>query len=436
MRFLAASVAVVCALSSTTVAIPQSSREPSPAASLYDPNPKHLWNRLHRQFHVRVAADGSEYGDDAVDPLLWRETRYLLTNPSHDRAVQLLDEFLASQGERLITDPVKRAVFQRDLWAIFDWLASVSEGDQKARQALMPRVARVIRRVALTKTEIARLPDSYAAAMASGTFSERDDPSDPRGFLPRDLFSAGGPWVGIGGMERIVPHHAAELSRSAFTVLWSLPGGSKETSAYLQKLWDFPEPFVPDDSFQLARDGERRVVLNPALPPIPDGTRVALVRKMLLIDAAGVIAPTNVIETIQLRTFPKRETFFELTFSRRRLFAGQAGGLRTVAVGERDFITFSAQGMDLFEHAENVRSDITSRLPRVLEGCINCHHVGVEPTVQTVQSLRHFLRPSALADSRHERWSKWFSQGVMAAQAKSGSYEWGVLQALWQSQPR
>jgi hypothetical protein len=84
---------------------------------LYDQNTSHLWNRVHDTFHVRVAPDGSEYGLDAVDPLMWRETRHLLTGDSHARALGLLDEFLTSNGERLIRDPLKRAVFQNDLWA-------------------------------------------------------------------------------------------------------------------------------------------------------------------------------------------------------------------------------------------------------------------------------------------------------------------------------
>ena len=99
---------------------------------LYDPDPTHLWNRVHDTFHVRVAPDGTEYGLDTVDPLMWRETRNLITGDSHARALRLLDEFLASNGERLIRDPLKHAVFQNDLWAVFDWLVKTSDGDSRA----------------------------------------------------------------------------------------------------------------------------------------------------------------------------------------------------------------------------------------------------------------------------------------------------------------
>jgi hypothetical protein len=157
-----------------------------------------LWNRIHEHFHVRLAPDGTAYGFDTVDPLLWYETRYLLNGPSHARAIQLLDEFLKTGGERLVRDPLKRAVFQHDLWAIFDWLASSWESrgipEKAARTALMQRVARAIRRVALTKSQIEALPDTYAAAVASGTFVDRGDRSPQGLLLPRDLFDASGPW--------------------------------------------------------------------------------------------------------------------------------------------------------------------------------------------------------------------------------------------------
>ena len=403
----------------------------SPQRALYDASPNHLWNRIHQVLHVRVAPDGSEYGFDTVDPLLWRETRHLLTGPSHARAVRVLDEFLASNGERLIRDPLKRAVFQHDLWAIFDWLASTSEGDRAARTALMRRVARVMRRVALTRTNIEALPDTYAAAVASGAFALRTDASQQPS-LPPDLFSATGAWVSVGGAQPLLPHHAAELGRSAFIVLWNLPGGSTETMGYLQKLWNFPQPFVFDESFQFARDGEVRAKLNPALPAVPDGSRIALVRKMLLIDDTGVIVPSNLVQSIQLRAFPGR-AFSELKMSRVGLFADKSRSLRAVGADERDFLTFSAMGMDLLE-SEAWRGPAS--LNRVLDGCIHCHQIGLEPANATVLSLRRLLKPGSLVDSRHERWARFVSQPIVAAEAKSRSYEWGVLEGLWQSQPR
>ena len=66
--------------------------------------------------------DGKTLGQDALDPHLFPTTKRLLEGPTHTEAVELLDEFLAG-GHALVRDPVKRAVLQRDLWAVFDWSA-------------------------------------------------------------------------------------------------------------------------------------------------------------------------------------------------------------------------------------------------------------------------------------------------------------------------
>jgi hypothetical protein len=399
---------------------------------LYDPDPNHLWNRVHETFHGRVAVDGTRHGLDTVDPLLWTQTKYLLSGASHSRAIALMDAFLNSNGERLISDPLKCAVFQHDLWAIFDWLAVTSGGDVVKRRALMSRVARVIRRVALTRKQIESLPDTYAGAIASGAFAAAARVSDQQMILPPDLASAGGPWVSIGGTQPIVPQHASELGRSAFIVLWSVPGGSNATFEYLKKLWEHPQPFVPDESFQFSRDGEVRVKINPALPAVLDGTRIALVRRMLLVDDRGIIVPTNVIESIQLRTFRRVQEFAEWQMSRERLFAGKSGGLRQLGADERGFTTFSAKGMDAFE-GESKR--IAAGAP-VLRSCAICHQTEFGPAIESIRSLRGVLRPYTFVDPRHERWTRWFTQPIIAAEAKGRTYEWGVLQGLWQSHPR
>ena len=399
---------------------------------LYDPNPQHLWNRVHDTFHVRVAADGSEYGLDGVDPLLWSETRYLLTGDSHPRALALLDEFLASNAESLVREPLKRAVFQNDLWAIFEWLAKMSQGDRQRRMALEQRLARMIRRVALTRTEIEALPDTYTMAVRSRALVTPADPSQQRPSFPHDLFNPSGPWVSVGSTVPMVPQHAGELAGSAFIVRWSVPGGSSATIGYLRKLWAFPEPYISDDAFQWSRDGELRVKPNPALPAVPDGTRIALIRKMLLIDVTGAIVPSNIVQSIQIRAFPGRQAFSEFRMNRTDLFHGTFG-LRRVGADDRDFITFSSQGTDPFE-APGLHLPL--RPGRVLEGCTNCHQIEFRPAIETVLSLPQMVRPSTLADPQHERWARYNTPEMIAAEAKHRSAEWAVLTTLWQTQPR
>ena len=114
----------------------------SSAWTLYDRDPNHLWNRLYRALYQRVTTDGKEYGYDELDPLLWWQTKYLLTNPANRQAATVLDEFLSTHGERAINDPLKRAILQRDLWAIFDWTTQ-SQDSSPEKLNLQNRLARL-----------------------------------------------------------------------------------------------------------------------------------------------------------------------------------------------------------------------------------------------------------------------------------------------------
>src|SRR5580700_8101332 len=102
---------------------PMSLRAPE-ATGLFHPDPQNVANRLYRELHTRAGPGGGEYGFDSLDPLLWSETNYLLTGKAHSQAIALASEFLRARAERQISDPVKRAILQRDLWAVFDWADS------------------------------------------------------------------------------------------------------------------------------------------------------------------------------------------------------------------------------------------------------------------------------------------------------------------------
>src|SRR5204863_2383183 len=144
---------------------------------------------------VRVGPDGHEYGRDRLDPLLWSETVHFTEGQSRDRAVAVLEEFLSENGEKLVVEPLQRAVLQRDLWLIFNWL----EKDHGHEDRLARLLASVIGRLDLTPEQIQRLPDNYAAAVASGEFARSFDPKQPDApYLPPDLFTHDGPWVCVG----------------------------------------------------------------------------------------------------------------------------------------------------------------------------------------------------------------------------------------------
>ena len=419
-------------------AVTVDSPRPAPGP-LYDNDPNHIWNRLDRHLRVRVAADGKTFGADAVDPLLWRETRHLLTEPSHLQTLALLDEFLNGNAERLVMDPLRRALFQRDLWAIFDWTVASRDYDAHAgaRHALATRLARIIRRVALTAEEVASLPDSYTALVVAGRHPTTYDPQNrERAFLPVGLLDPGGDYVAIHG-DTPVAQHSDEMSRSAFGVFLNLPGGRGATLRHLRTLWNTSEPFVVDPIASFG--GERRATINPAVTTLPEGAQIALARRMLLIDTDGQIRGTNVMESLQIRVFRKAEPclgvacaglstdqdFYEFVLDRAGLLTGDTSGLRPIGRHEASFTTFSSKGIDPFEY----RSGPVRLNPR-LQMCVACHQ---EHGLASVRTSRRLFKPHSSADGGGPP-----GDGLthLAPFWKTQRSDWGYLQALWHATPR
>jgi hypothetical protein len=413
---LLAGVALACSVPAAPPA------KAAPERSLYHTDPEHLWNRLHEALFVRVGPDGREYGRDRLEPLLWRGSKHLLEAKSNGRAEALLKGFLKDNGEKLVGDPVKRAVLQRDLWLVFDWL----EGDhdhfyepglkpdevRAARDRLRPLLAAVIGRLALTADEIKKLPDNYAAAVASGEFPTKFDPEKPdRPHLPADLFAADGPWVCVGRPDGpVAPEHLHAggtnlYTNSAFLVFLKLPAGRAATVGYLKKLRSFDQPLRVEA--KAAGQRAEKYLPNPMLPQFPAGTEVALVRRALLIDSSHALAASPLTESVQLRVYREVpeltarnvgdavdagnggavnervrawQSFQEFRLSRARLFADQAGGLRAVDPDERDFRTpFFLWYLDEFEDPD-YRSPRPPEKPfakraqtLVKQDCLSCH---------------------------------------------------------------
>ncbi|OWK46684.1 hypothetical protein FRUB_00383 [Fimbriiglobus ruber] len=440
---------------SETPAAPPANPTPQGAVTIYDVDPQHLWNRLHRALWVRVGRDGKEYGFDRLDPLLWAKTKYLLEGKLHEQAIAVLDEFLAARGEKLVDDPLKRAILQRDLWAVFDWTTEAGENTQDAyirrpslpRRSLQKRLARTIQRLALTAGQIKSLPDTYAAAVDSKAFAAKYDPGHPdRSFLPPDLFQKDGPWVEIqaDNASRVaVPRHAHDFgARSAFRVFLSLPDGRQATTAYLAKLGDVPRPWLLTRNPGSKRD---TLSLTPDLPQFPAGTQVALVRQMLLIDRDGQITATRVTESVQFRAFrsiPKRnpdtgrdrespaeQDFYEFTRNRAQLFAGKTGGLRPLGPNDKDFHTqLQVHTYDEFETADN---DLIERLRApVTQSCLGCHDRPGIYSVRTYTEGGFPISQYRLPDLQENHDAE--TEARLTAFLKRGQYSWGVLQGLWE----
>lgn len=399
-------------------------KKPQPPAPLYDPDPQHLWNRLHAALWDRVGPDGIVYGHDRLDPLLWAETEHLLVGPSRDAALNVLQEFLETHGEKLIDDPVKRAVLQRDLWAIFDWLAGPNDsrtGLMNGNAALLRRpLAKAIGRLALDADEIKKLPDTYAAAVASQKFPMHYDPeSRATSFLPPDLFAAE-KWVCLGrnGSDLLVPAHARSFSRSSFQVFLNFPAGRQATKNYVYELSGFKEPFI----FAARQDGRFIKLPNPKLPQFPDGTQVALVRSALLIDSEGHLRATPLVESVQLRVYPDRapDGNFEFVLSRARLFAGMAGGLNALGIDDSDQVTaLNPHRFDQIEHAGHRGLGVRRR-------CAGCHR---EPGIHSFNTFVGMFPPLDLQPSFHDTEKR--ERGETAAiRHKQTRYDWGLLEGI------
>lgn len=414
------------------------------AISLYAPDPNHIWNRLHRVLFVRTAPDGKEYGVDQLDPLLWANTKFLLDDPSHERALKVLDEFLAKHAEKLTDDPLKRAILQRDLWAVFDWSANPYHNQVcclTERQELQARLAKVIQSLAMTGEQLKNLPDNYEEAVASKAFASQPDPD---GYLPPDLFRPDDSWVclRLAAGFPIAPTHLESFDgRSTFLVFMKLPGGREATLGYLKKLQAFPLPWVANTN---RAEGAGGILLNPDLPQFPVGTQVALVRQAILIDDRGELAPTRLTESVQIRAYRDilppgsrgaGQDMFELKLTRPALFANRSGGLKAVATNEQDFVfvQFQSHGTDPFELSkeEQQRWGPLTFTDVVLHTCASCHS---QPGIYSVNSYTRsfgFQIPRAveLIESVPD------DQRRITIDWKRKHYTWGLLQGLWQRKP-
>ena len=408
--------------------------------AIYDADPDHLWNRLYAALYVRIADEGQAYGLDDLDPLLWENSRHLLTEPRYRQVLDLLNEFLDERGEKLITLPLKRALFQHDLWAVFDWLADpeaehVWKQRRAERRALRNQLASIIHRLALSAEDIEKLPDNFSVALAGKTYPPKQDPSHAaKAFLPGDLFEANGPWVHLQtgggkpypfGKPTALTHVHFVGGRSAFFVFANLPEGRRATLEYLQKLNTLPYPAGPSPNRTTA------LTSNPNLPP--SGTKLALVRQMLLIDDSGIMRPTRLIESVQMRVVhgiaEKDNDFFEFSLHRKELFDGHSG----LRAGKSDQVTIPifnhTHDEDLFSIPGRVRTlretvAKRSRNEPVSENlrldCVACHK---RPDIVTASAFFHDRSPELTASERGnevERIIRW----------KGEKYNWGLLQGL------
>ncbi|HLJ12133.1 MAG TPA: hypothetical protein VKU82_13145 [Planctomycetaceae bacterium] len=373
---------------------------PPDVPAIYADKADHLWNRLHGTLLVRTGPDGKNYGADRLEPLLWKDSVHLLQGESAERAVAVLEEFERESGEKLIDDPMKRAILQRDLWLVSSWLSA--KPDSEARWRLEKTLDNVIRRLALTPPQIAKLPDNYAQAVTSKKYADRFDPQNPeQAYLPADLFDGAGPWVCVGPANGpSAPFHLDDrgtnpFANSVFFVFLKLPGGREKTLDFLKQLASLDNPLVPNTDETTKHAASFLPQTN--FPVWPKGTEVALVRRALLIDVNRRIAASPLTEGVQIRVVTTDtpaltkdvlakassrrppsgwQASFEFQLRRIDLFADTAGGLRDVS-GERDFKTgFNSHPWDEFDQTSREGTFPERSMPFETNraSCTVCHN--------------------------------------------------------------
>ncbi|MFT5471498.1 MAG: hypothetical protein ACI8UO_006632 [Verrucomicrobiales bacterium] len=100
---------------------------------------------------------------------------------------------------------LKRSLMQHDLWAVADRLHMVAEKNgnpiySKNLKKLQQLIRPLIKQLAPTDSQISRLRDNYADAIASGEFQRTFAPDRSyAAYLPDRLFDPAGTWILVSG---------------------------------------------------------------------------------------------------------------------------------------------------------------------------------------------------------------------------------------------
>jgi len=326
----------------------------------YDPNPHHPWNELHQALFTwhPLASDQAE--EHEGDPLFWPLPKEAWDKWTVSKELAgCIDRF----NEKLIQDPLKRAMLQHDVWMFLDGLEGLPMGNTRTypmgeeteRNALRQKLVPILRQLALTSEEIRSLPDNYSQAVKAKVYPPFPDPKDAeQPFLPPDLWEQESSWVLVGREDEALlaeEHVKLVRGRSAFFILLALPEGRKATLDYLTTLRSLHQ------------------ISSPPKPPV--GTRVILLRRAFLLDPKGVPQLSPLTEEIRMRvsieaTDPGAAGLFEFHLVRSQLFSGRTVGLRTSKSEDR-------AAFPVFHRLATARGTIRN-------SCKQCHSSGAELT--------------------------------------------------------
>ncbi|MGV3723424.1 MAG: hypothetical protein ACO1SX_21215 [Actinomycetota bacterium] len=385
-------------------------RSEAPLA-IYHTDPQHLWNRLFAALYTRRSDLPSTMGGppvkrieggDVLEFLGWGKTTYWSEPGVAVRVTRLLEEFVSQGGAAQISDPVRRILFQNDLWAAHDhlvgqniaWFGTAAERRRRARMATL--LARAIRALAVPTRELEALPDNFALAAKAGAFAPTHDWDAKRDYFPTGVLTEPETWSEIDFFQpnlhediegRFITLHTRHFrGRSYFRAFYRFPGGRKALDEYLQ----YVEREGVDWKFG-AQNGFLR--LKPGLRQIPAGTEVALVQFLIGLDTDLKPVPTRLVQSVRLRTFRNSEgaedasthsgkgmNVYEYVLRRRLALNGMKhGGLEREP---NDLLQYRL----VFEGNEAPDWGRRGRLDKVSTQCVSCHS-GQGPGAYTLVTL-------------------------------------------------
>jgi hypothetical protein len=330
-------------------------------ATLYDPDPGHIANRL-------CSALFTWKGEQEATPSHW---------PNHKLSLDvanvkvLLDELLQLNVAKDFLDPIKRVFLQRDLWLMFDWIAQQPAAIGGENPVIQRKLVRCIQHLALPMAKLRQLPDNYAEQLSTDAFPIEYDRGNPNGpFLPGGLWQRNGPWIMIGDRDTrsVLASQHLDFFRGhdAYMVFVRLPAGRQPTIDYVTKL-------------------SMAAMSRSKLPDLPEGTQMALVGQVMAIDDKGLLVPTWITENVQIRVYrqPKdsltkandAQARFEFRLDRAALFARKPITLRTVSAKETDweFINYLGQ-----------KTGESEGKGAIMASCFDCHN---EPGVDSFRTF-------------------------------------------------
>ncbi|OYW13694.1 MAG: hypothetical protein B7Z55_16415, partial [Planctomycetales bacterium 12-60-4] len=131
-------------------------------APIFSKHDDHPWDAVYKSFFVRTFTTGETYFHRLSFDAPWNSfQRFSREEEAYSALLQQLDaidHLPRSEMER--ATPIRRLVFFRDLWTVFERLESMSSKPRGTE--LRERIARIMRRLELTDDEIQHLPDTLA----------------------------------------------------------------------------------------------------------------------------------------------------------------------------------------------------------------------------------------------------------------------------------